>query len=235
MHTYLKTSLSAPHRPAVPATGRLLRIAVLALLTTAPVVAASSLSSEVVVLRELTGQGQQCLVCRVAVHGEPIAEVRYKGRTFHVRLDMLSEFRREPEVYFASLEPRSGLFDEGSVAAEPRAGTYGWFVFGLYILTGLVFAAACGAIAVGRSRPAWPWFFAGLLMNVLALAALLTRGRGDASSRLDGVPAGLRKVPTTRAPIACPGCQSQLHPAAKLCSRCGAELSPLVRAETAQV
>jgi len=230
-----KTSLSAPNRPATPCARRLWQIALLLLLAMAPVVGASDAGNEIVVLREFAGQGEQCLVCRVAVHGEPIAEVRFKGRTFHVRLDMLSDFRKQPEFYFASLEARSGLFDEGSVAADPRGGSYGWFGFGLYMLTGLVFGAACGAIAVGRSRAPWPWFFAGLVVNVFALAALLTRGPGEPASHIDGIPPGLRKVPTTRDPIACPACRSQLHPAARLCSQCGAELSPRVRAETAEV
>jgi hypothetical protein len=186
-----------------------------------------------VILEERLGDGEQCLVCRKAVHDEPLVEARLKGRTFHVRVDMLDQFQSDPERYFRSLEAHSGLFDEMAVPDMEARGGYGWFAFGLYVLVGLVFAAACGGLAVNRARPAWVWFFGGLFFNLPALIALLVSSRGAALPA--AAPGGLRKVPTTRAPIGCPSCGAEVHPAAGRCSRCGAKLSPLVAAETEKV
>lgn len=212
-----------------------LLIAVLTVVAVDPAAVATEAGDEVVILEERPGDGVQCLVCRQAVHGEPVVEARYKGRRFHVRVDMLDEFRSDPERYFRSLEARSGLFDEVAVPEKEARGGYGWFAFGLYVLVGLVFAAACGGLAVNRGRPAWAWFFAGLFFNLPALIVLLIRSRGEAAAVPAGVPGGLRKVPTTRAPIACPSCGSEIHPAARCCNRCGAALAPLVEAETEKV
>lgn len=212
-----------------------LLIAVLTVVAAQPAGAATEAADEVVILEERTGEGEQCLVCRRAVHGEPVVEARFKGRRFHVRVDMLDEFRSDPERYFRSLEARSGLFDEVAFPDQAARSGYGWFTLGLYVLVGLVFAAACGALAVNRGRPAWAWFFAGLFFNLPALIALLVGSRGEAAAVPAGVPGGLRKVPTTRAPIACPSCGSEIHPAARRCSRCGAALAPLVEAETEKV
>jgi hypothetical protein len=202
---------------------RILLLAVLAAGVHPPSEATGS-TEEVVVLEERLGNGEQCLVCRKAVRDDPLVELRFKGRTFYVRADMLDEFLRDPPRYFLSLEAHGGLFDEVAVTdVEERAG-WGWFYFGLYALAGLVAAAACGTLAVGRARPAWFWFFAGLFFNLLALVALLSSPRG-----------GVAALPVTRAPIACPGCGSEIHPAAKRCSACGAPLVPRVEAETVRV
>lgn len=183
------------------------------------------------VLERRSADGEQCIVCRQRIHAGDIVEVRYKGRTFHVAAKMLEEFEADPERYFEVLEAHSALFDEAAMET-PRMST-GWLVFGLWVLVGLVFGAACSYVALDRGRPALGWFFGGLLVNFAALVALLVKARrpGDAEER---APSGLRKIPRTASPSACPRCGGLNHPSASACSSCGRELTPTVEPETAR-
>lgn len=188
--------------------------------------------AELEILGRAAGEGEQCLVCRQPVHGATMVEVRYKGRIFHVKEEMMDELRADPDAYFRLVQSRSALFDEdaleGAMGTEKRQR--GWLFFGLYMLLGLSTGAVCGALAVSRSLPPLPWFFAGLVANLLAVAWLLTRPRGD-SAGPEGVPPGLVKVPRTRAPRPCPHCGGPNHPAASVCARCQGRLTPEVSAE----
>ncbi|MEE9219681.1 MAG: hypothetical protein V3U98_11510 [Acidobacteriota bacterium] len=177
--------------------------------------------------------GEWCLVCR-----SPVAEgglvLLHRGRRVPLHTGVcLEEWTRNSEMIFTSLQPRGALFQELSVPASPLAG--GWFLLGLYVLAGLVVGASCGYLAVARGLAPIPWFFAGLGLNVAALAGLLTRPRADLSKLPAGVPAGLSKVPTTRPPRRCLKCGSHNHPAASRCTDCGASMEPLVEAETQRV
>lgn len=180
-----------------------------------------------VVVARHPGDGEQCLVCRKAIHDEPAVEIRWKGRVFHVKESMLDDFRADPEAYFRRLQAHSGLFDEEAMPEEPLRT--GWLVFGVYLVLGLVLGAVCGSLALARSRPALRWFLFGLVANVLALLALLavsSPGEGE------GAPAGLGKLPSTREPRSCPHCGAANHPAAATCTSCGGALEPRARAET---
>lgn len=177
------------------------------------------------------GEGEQCIVCGQAIHGDEIVEVRYKGRSFFVAAKMLAELEGDPDSYFQKLQARSALFDERSM--EGRAVTTGWLLFGAYVLVGLVFAAICGYLAIGRSLAPLPWFFAGLVGNIAALVVLLATGRGDTAS--SAIPAGLAKVPLTPAPVPCAACGATNHPSAAACSSCGKGLAPAFEAEAARV
>ena len=179
------------------------------------------------------GQGEQCIVCGQPIHGDEIVEVRYKGRSFFVAAKMLSELEGDPDTYFQKLQARSALFDERSM--EGRAVSTGWLLFGAYVLIGLVFAAICGYLAIGRSLAPLPWFFAGLVGNVAALAVLLATRRGESTSSPAGIPAGFAKVPLTHAPVPCAACGATNHPAAAACSGCGRSLAPAFEAEAARV
>lgn len=179
------------------------------------------------------GEGERCIVCGVTIDGLEIVEVRYKGRTFHVAAKMLEEFEADPDAYFQKLQARAALFDERSM--EGRRAARGWLYLGVYVLIGLVFGALCGYLAVSRSLPPLPWFFAGLAGNVAALAVLLATPRGDPASAPAGVPSGLAKVPLTHASVSCPGCGAANHPSASACGGCGAALAPVYEPETARV
>jgi hypothetical protein len=73
-------------------------------------------------------------------------------------------------------------------------------------------------------RPSWTAFALGVaaLAGVLALAAVAHR-------RLPAT--GLTRIPSTLAPVACPACGDQGHPAASACARCRAALTPSAASE----
>lgn len=185
------------------------------------------------VLDERVGAGEQCLVCGQPIVGKGIVEVRYQGRRFHVSADMLEAFEEDPELYFAKLQARSALFDESSVVPEPMSNR--WLGLGLYVLAGLLAAAACGYLAVAKALPPIPWFLAGLVLNVVALGALAVARKGDLSRLPAGVPPGLAKVPQTATPSCCAQCGAPNHPTAARCAGCGAALTPAGEPETARV
>ncbi len=195
--------------------------------------AAQEEAAERVILEQRPGEGERCIVCKQEIHGAEVLEIRYKGRRFFVKAEMLDDFDAAPLDYFADLQARSGLFDERAVAA--REMSLGWLAFGVYVVIGLVFSALCGYLAIGRGHAPLPWFFAGLAGNAAALAVLLATPRGDLTALPAGVPAGFAKVPTTRAPISCPECGATNHPAATSCNGCENELTPAVEAETARI
>ncbi len=172
------------------------------------------------------GEGERCIVCRTRANGDEVVEIRYKGRTFHVKSMMFEEFAQSPDVFFRDLQARGALFDERAMEKQ-RYSTL-WLWFGVYVLLGLVCAAVCGALAVGRGLAPIPWFFAGLAGNVAALFVLFVTGKrspdAPTSSRLT-------KIPTTHAPVACGQCSAANHPSATACSGCGETLRPAYEAE----
>lgn len=190
-------------------------------------------AAEPVVLDQRPGEGERCIVCRQQVYGADVVELRYLGRRFFVKAQMLEEFESDPARYFASLQARSGLFDERAVGGGRVS--YGWLGFGAYVVLGLVFAAMCGYLAIGWGHPPLPWFFAGLAGNVAALFVLWAAPRGDLTALPAGVPAGLAKVPVTRQPVPCPCCGTTNHPSAAACAGCDESLTPAVEPETARI
>ena len=168
--------------------------------------------------------GEACLVCRQPV-GAGDAALIHRGRRVTLHSDAcMAAWNAGAESIFGSMQPRGALFQEPSTRPSPLAS--GWFMLGIYILAGLVTGAACGYMAVARGLSPLPWFFAGLAINVIALGLLLTRGRADTSKLPAGIPSGLAKVPTTRAPAPCLTCGAGNHPSASRCTACGATLLP---------
>ncbi len=224
------------NRPAAQRPSKISSVLLLAVLLASGAVVASTGEAPDAPATEIdrrAGEGERCLVCGQQIHGDEIVELRYKGRSFFVAAKMLGAFEGDPEVYFEQLQATSALFDERSM--EGRQMSRGWLVFGIYVVVGLVFAALCGYLAVGRSLAPLPWFFAGLVGNVATLVVLLATPRGDGAALPQGVPAGFAKVPTTRAPVPCAACGVANHPAAPDCGGCGAALSPAIAPETARV
>jgi hypothetical protein len=184
-------------------------------------------------LDQRPAHGEQCIVCRQPVYEGDIVELRYKGRSFYVAAGMLGDFEAAPEEYFATLEARAALFDERAVVE--RSMSRGWLYLGLYVLAGLLCGALAAYLAVSRGLPGLPWFFAGLVGNVVGVLAVLVQRARVSPQLATGVPRGFAKVPTTRSPVACPHCGQATHPAGRRCSHCGAELTPVVEAETARI
>lgn len=128
--------------------------------------------------------------------------------------------------------PRGGLFSEEG----PSGGglSLAWFVLGLYVLAGLIFAGACAHLAVHKALPPLPWFFLGLFLNAVGYLILLTRAPGDAQPFRAGIPRGLRKVPRTYFAEDCPECGNHNHPAAHYCPGCGSRMEPPFESEAAR-
>lgn len=185
-------------------------------------------------LDQRIGQGEQCLVCDHRIFDKGVIEIRYQGRTFFVASgEMLRKFAADPDYYFSKIQSRAALFDENSVGRGQMS--LGWLGFGLYVLLGLVIGAACAYVAVTKGLSPVAWFFAGLFGNGAVLAVLLNTSPNKDGQAPTGIPAGLRKVPTTYGPATCDACGVSNHPSASACSQCGAALQPAVEPETARV
>jgi len=140
--------------------------------------------------------------------------------------DLAGQLRR----IAAQFEP-SGAFLQA--AARQTGLSPFWFLFGCYVLLGLVCAALCAHRALHKGLPAWIWFLAGLFFNLAAFVAVLLR-RGRAPVSPGGVPPGLHKISSTHAPVACAKCGDWNHPSARRCVACGASLSPALESEVAR-
>lgn len=184
------------------------------------------------VLETAPAPGGRCIVCGGPMAGGGDVLILYKGRTVAVCARCPEAWAADPEGSFRTVQARSALFDEESVS--PRRVGPGWLFLGAYVLAGTLVGGLCAYVAVSRGLPSLPWFFAGVLANVVALALVLTR-RGDTSRLPEGVPRGLRKVPSTYAPRNCARCGAEHHPSAARCPGCGAELQPAVEAEVRRV
>jgi uncharacterized paraquat-inducible protein A len=97
--------------------------------------------------------------------------------------------------------------------------------FGLWALAGVVCAAAASYVALSKGIAPLPWMVAALPFNVVPLLLVALKPAADLSRLPQGVPAGLAKIATTRAPVACAKCGAPHHPTATRCSDCGAPLA----------
>lgn len=177
---------------------------------------------------------ERCVVCGVALTEEDLALI-VRGRRVPLKQAMVDSFLNNREKYFSKLQPKSALFQEN---LEARKGTaqsgisLGWFWFGIYVLTALIFAGLSSYSAVSKGLPAIPNFFIGLLLHVIGYVYVKTR---SAAADKGEIPRGFVKVPTTRTPTVCPKCGAGNHPSAKKCSGCGAEIQPTVSSEVSKV
>jgi hypothetical protein len=176
--------------------------------------------------------GEYCTVCGSPLTEDDVALI-VKGRRFPVDKSMVDVFLKNPQAYFRTKQIRGALFQEElqAAGATQSALTGGWFLFGLYILTGLVCAGLSGYVAVSKGLPAIPHFFAGFFLSVFGLLYVLTR---SPHVKPGTVPRGLVKVPVTHAPVPCPACGNTNHPAAVRCAACGAVLAPKLQSDMAR-
>lgn len=122
-------------------------------------------------------------------------------------------------------EPRSALFHQSELSGEPSSSgmlTWGWLLFGVYVLSGLLFGGLSGSAAVRKGLAAQPNFFIGFFLNFAGYLYVVSRP----SSTQQKAPAGLVKAPETSAPVPCEKCGYTNHPTAKRCAGCGSPLQP---------
>ncbi len=174
--------------------------------------------------------GSLCVVCGEPIHAhEPVYLINGQRVPLHGPGSACDAvFRKDPAKFLAALQPR-GAF----LGGEPSQVSFGWFVFGSYVLLGLVFAGLCGQAALNRGLAPMPWYLGGFFFNVFAYVAVLLK-RGEAMNAPAGVPGGLGKIAATYAPTKCV-CGAENHPSASQCSTCGRALTPTVSSEVSRV
>ena len=163
--------------------------------------------------------GDHCIVSGKPLGPDDIC-LLVDGRRVPMKKEALNIFLSNQEKYFSRLQPKGALFTEDM--RKFKILSIGWFLFGIYVLIGLIFAALTSHAAVGKGLKPIPWFFAGFLFNVLGYLAIVTK-KSEASG---DIPEGFRKVPLTSQPSVCLGCGYENHPSAKNCSSCGVALNP---------
>ena len=177
--------------------------------------------------------GEKCLTCPKSIDGEGV-QLMHRGRRVYLHDGPCADaWFANPAEFFRQLQPAGALFDEGPEAT--RVMRSGWLIFGVYVVIGLVFAAASGYLAIQRGHAAVSWFFYGLVFNVFAFGALALKPAVPAVAAPAGVPPGMRKVPATHAPAICPECGAENHPSAANCSVCGAVQTPTANSEVEKV
>ncbi len=170
--------------------------------------------------------GETCVVCNNRVSGKDACYLAGGQEVVvHAADGCEREFLRHPAKYLAALRPNDILF-----AVWPRSSmATAWFWFGLYVLAGLLFGGLSAHRALATGRAPLAWFLAGLFFLIVAYGYLLVAKPLAAVA----LPAGLRKLATTREPLPCPKCGSGNHPSARNCSGCGSELTPMAPSEVA--
>ena len=174
-------------------------------------------------------QGERCIICNVPLSEEDVT-LMVRGRRVPLKNAMVESFMNNQEKYFAELQPKSALFQENMEAMGTAQGgiSSGWFLFGSYILSALIFSGLSGSAAISKGLPPIPHYFIGFFFSVFGYIYVLTR---PALTSKGEIPEGFIKVPTTHAPVLCKKCGNTNHPSAKKCSSCGAQLEPKMQSE----
>ena len=166
-----------------------------------------------------------CTVCGSALTSEDVTLI-VRGRRTPLCQAHVETFLDNLERSFYSKQPRSALFQE-DVSAPPGTAqggiSRGWFLFGLLVLSSLIFGGLSGYRALSMGLPPLAPFFIGFFLNLPGFLYVVSRPAGQGRGQ---VPQGLVKVPETAAPAACPACGEVNHPTARQCPGCGKELHP---------
>ena len=171
-----------------------------------------------------------CIVCKRPLGREGVVHL-VDGQRVPLHFAVCYErFAKAPRMFLSTLQPHGAFL---GVDGGQQNLSFAWFLGGLYVLLGLIFAALCAHRALQSGRNPAGWFAAGMFLNVLGYVLLLTRPRLEIQAPC-GVPAGLAKLPTTYAPKQCPKCKETNHPGAEKCASCGENLKPVVKSEVAR-
>ena len=166
-----------------------------------------------------------CAVCRTELTSEDPALI-VRGRRTPLCQAHVETFLNNLERSFSSRQPRGALFQE-DLSAPPGTAqggiSRGWFLFGLLVLSSLIFGGLSGYRALSMGLPPLAPFFIGFFLNLPGFLYVVSRPAGQGRGQ---VPQGLVKVPETAAPAACPACGEVNHPTARQCPGCGKELHP---------
>jgi hypothetical protein len=192
---------------------------------------ADSLSGEYPMLPARVGE-------HCTVGGDPLSEkdvaLIVRGRRVPLNRLAVQHFLDHQEKYFSRFEPKSALFQEDM---SPRKNTalggisLGWFLFGLSVLTGLVFSGMSGYAAIAKGLDPRLYFFLGFFLGPVGFLYVMTR-----PGRLhESIPGGLVKVPETSSPVPCPACGALNHPTARVCASCHTALNPVGQSEAERV
>jgi hypothetical protein len=175
--------------------------------------------------------GDICLVCYQPVD-EKDAVYLVGGQRVALHFEAHeATIREQLGARLAQLKPRGAFLQAG---AEATGLSRGWFLAGLYVLSGLVIGGLAAHRALQRGYNPIAWFAAGLLFSFAGYLFLLTRPKKTVFAPA-GIPAGLGKIASTYAPLACPACGAENHPSATQCGGCGARLQARVLSEAARV
>lgn len=172
--------------------------------------------------------GDRCVVSGMSLDHDDIV-LLVKGRRVPMKKEALEIFLDDGDRFFSKFEPKGALFTED--LNLPERLSMKWFIFGIYVLLGLIFGAVTSHCAVGKGLKPIPWFFTGFFLSVVGYIAVAVK-KPEAGGT---VPGGLGKVPLTVNPSVCQGCGSENHPSAKSCSNCGGALSPTSTSEVDRV
>ena len=173
---------------------------------------------------------ESCTVCRAELTSEDVTLI-VRGRRTPLCRAHLETFLNDLERSFSSRQPRGALFQE-DLSAPPGTAqggiSQGWFLFGLLVLSSLIFGGLSGYRALSTGLPPLAPFFIGFFLNLPGFLYVVSRPAGQGRGQ---VPKGLVKVPETVAPAPCPACGEVNHPTARQCPGCGKELHPSQQSE----
>ncbi len=175
--------------------------------------------------------GEICLVCDQPIGKHDVGYLVNGQRVPLHQGGCDAKFLKDPWHLLAFLQPRGAFL---GVVSEGQSLSPAWFLLGIYILTGLIFAALCAHRALQTGQSAVTWFGIGLAINLVGYLWLLTRPRKEVRAPA-GIPTGLGKLAATYQPRACPQCGAANHPSASQCSNCGTTLQPTIVSEVEKV
>ncbi|MCY3756543.1 MAG: zinc ribbon domain-containing protein [Acidobacteria bacterium] len=171
-----------------------------------------------------------CTVCGAELTSDDVTLI-VRGRRTPLCRAHVETFLNDLERSFYSQQPRGALFQE-DLSAPPGTAqggiSQGWFLFGLLVLSSLIFGGLSGYRALSMDSPPLAPFFIGFFLNLPGFLYVISRRAGRDHGQ---VPRGLVKVPETAAPAPCPACGEVNHPTARQCLACGKELAPSQQSE----